>query len=406
MTASQADAHSAVHSELNRGLSRIRGCLRLISPVCLLCWQFCIRRANTVGLLALSYGLLTCLPVAVIGEEPPRELIANSCYLRTYEAADLPALERGVIHQLNFEEGAVVESGSLLATLDDAEARLNVALARVQVQLAQRRIEDSSLLEIADAKLKEARQLVEKARTEQEIARLTATSSIAVQQAKKSLDTSQADLDRAIAARNQFRGSVSDTELNRLTYIRDRSQLDIEAAEEERVIAALESRIGSNTVATAEAVLERLQFELSQAKTDLVLERIDLERLLLQLELAETQLKRRTITAPFTGMIVERYHHQGEWLDPGTPLCRIVRLDKLLVEGYADARLIHHTNRGAVVTVRRPDAESSETVQGTLSFISPEVDPVNQQVQIRAIIENSAGKLRAGEAVSMTIRLQ
>lgn len=345
-----------------------------------------------------------CGTAALQAQQPSsREVVATSCFLRTDEEADIPALERGLITKILFSEGDVVLGGSVITVLDDAESRLRVEMAKIDVDLAEKRLVDSYALQIADAKVKETRQLIEKSKVEQQIASQNANSNVAVRMAQKSLDTSQADVDRALAARKEFAGSVSNAELSRLLYLRDRSQLDIESAEEAQAIALLEVGVERASVATAEAILERLLFEQSQTATNNSAEQIELERLKLQLQLTETQHDRRRIVAPFTGMLVEQFRHRGEWLELGEPIFRLIRLDRLVVEGYANSEQVHHAMRGVKVRVVPLAGNSVQPVEGTLTFVSPEIDSVNQQVQIRAIIDNTNGELRAGQAVGMTI---
>ncbi len=43
------------------------------------------------------------------------------------------------------------------------------------------------------------------------------------------------------------------------------------------------------------------------------------------------------------------------------------------------------------------------TVEGTLIFVSPEIDSVNGQVEVKAEISNPALALRPGQPVQMTI---
>lgn len=342
---------------------------------------------------------------ALLAQSPgsAKSITATSCFLRTYEEADVPALERGLVSGIMFNEGDVVDSGAVMTVLDDDEARLRVSMAKVDLEIARKKLEESFALQIATAKVKETQEQIEKFKIEQRIAEETSKSDVAVRLARKSLATAQADMDRALAARAQFAGSVSDAELSRLTYLRDRSQLDIESAEEAQAISRLEVGVEKSAVASAEAILNRLLFEKSQAETDQNVAKIEYERLRLQLDLAETQLKRRRVVAPFSGMIVEQYHHRGEWLEPGEPIFRIVRLDRLVVEGYAEADALHHSMKGARVEVTSSDGRSSFRVQGKLTLVSPEIDPVNQQVQIRALVDNVEGKLRAGQAVAMKI---
>ncbi|MBT5019492.1 MAG: HlyD family efflux transporter periplasmic adaptor subunit [Planctomicrobium sp.] len=360
-----------------------------------------VRTRHLLLLCSVCTGLMTQSLSAQQSQK--KEITATSCFLRTYEEADVPALERGLISGIMFNEGDLVEGATVMTVLDDAEARLRVAMAKVDIDIARKKIEESFALQIAKAKVTETQEMIEKSRTEQKIAEQTSNSDVAVRLAEKSLATAQADMNRALAARAQFAGSVSDAELSRLTYLRDRSQLDIESAKETKAIALLQIGVEQSAVATAEAVLQRLKFEESQASTNQAVERIEYERLRLQLELAETQLHRRKIVAPFTGMVVEQYHHRGEWLEPGEPIFRIVRLDRLVVEGYANSDQIHHSMRGTKVKVVPISGKSAINVEGTLTFVSPEIDPVNQQVQIRAIVDNSDGHLRSGQAVDMTI---
>src|SRR5690606_2305810 len=54
-------------------------------------------------------------------------------------------------------------------------------------------------------------------------------------------------------------------------------------------------------------------------------------------ELAEHELDRRKIVAPFAGFIENRIAQLGEWVQPGSPVLQLVQLDKLRVEGDIDA---------------------------------------------------------------------
>ncbi len=52
---------------------------------------------------------------------------------------------------------------------------------------------------------------------------------------------------------------------------------------------------------------------------------------------AKLALQHRGIVAPLDGEIVEVHKHAGEWVSPGEPVMRIVRMEKLRVEGYVPA---------------------------------------------------------------------
>ena len=57
-----------------------------------------------------------------------------------------------------------------------------------------------------------------------------------------------------------------------------------------------------------------------------------------ELEAVDNELERRTLRAPFDGVVVEMYRRQSEWVQPGEPVLRFVRMDRLRVEGFVNAR--------------------------------------------------------------------
>ncbi|MGV3485800.1 MAG: efflux RND transporter periplasmic adaptor subunit, partial [Planctomycetaceae bacterium] len=54
-------------------------------------------------------------------------------------------------------------------------------------------------------------------------------------------------------------------------------------------------------------------------------------------QLAEHELTRRKVLAPFGGFIESRIAQLGEWVQPGSPVLQLVRLDRLRIEGDIDA---------------------------------------------------------------------
>jgi multidrug efflux pump subunit AcrA (membrane-fusion protein) len=84
----------------------------------------------------------------------------------------------------------------------------------------------------------------------------------------------------------------------------------------------------------------------------------------------------------------------------------VIRLDTLFAEGYVAATLVDQTFRGQQVSVTSESREGTVTVVGHIVFVSPEIDPVNGQVLVRAEIDNTQLKLRPGQSVQMVIRAE
>ena len=56
-----------------------------------------------------------------------------------------------------------------------------------------------------------------------------------------------------------------------------------------------------------------------------------------EVEAAEVSIEHRQIKAPFDGVVTNVYRHLGEWVAPGDPVVKIVRVDRLRIEGFLNA---------------------------------------------------------------------
>ncbi|MEI6240615.1 MAG: HlyD family efflux transporter periplasmic adaptor subunit [Planctomycetia bacterium] len=165
--------------------------------------------------------------------------------------------------------------------------------------------------------------------------------------------------------------------------------------------------------------VERDRLMLSEKKGELQIEQAQLERRLAALAAqskevevlaAENAIDRRLIKSPLDGVVVQLFPHQGEWMQPGDPLARVVRADKLRVEGYVDAaRLGPEEVSGRSVTVAVTLAGGRrETFTGRIVFTSPLVESggdyrVFAEVENRQAPGSQQWLLRPGQTASMTI---
>jgi len=129
-----------------------------------------------------------------------------------------------------------------------------------------------------------------------------------------------------------------------------------------------------------------------------------------ELEAAENAIDRRLIKSPLDGVVVQIFPHQGEWMQPGDPLARVVRADKLRVEGYVDSsRFDPEVVRDRPVTVEVTLADDrKESFPGRIVFTSPLVESggdyrVFAEVENRQAPGSGQWLLRAGQTARMTI---
>ena len=215
----------------------------------------------------------------------------------------------------------------------------------------------------------EAQLILERAKTELKIAQMLVENDIKVRFARKSQEVAQAELKRSLESVEKFPKSVSQTELDRLRLLADKAVLEVEQA----------------TIDREQAVLSRL------------LKQNDVDRATLQLE-------RRQIKAPFPGMVVQWKKQRGEWVEPGTPVVRMIRLNRLRAEAFVSAKSLPAKLLGRNVTllVDLPGKPQSK-FEGKLVFVDPEIDPINNQVRIWAEIDNNDLILRPGQSAALVI---
>jgi macrolide-specific efflux system membrane fusion protein len=123
-------------------------------------------------------------------------------------------------------------------------------------------------------------------------------------------------------------------------------------------------------------------------------------------ELATIQhrLELHRIKSPIAGVVVEVKRRRGEWVEPGTPVARIMLLDRLRVEAFCYFKDLQTVQVDRPVRLRVVgDGAPAVEYEGRITFVSPEVNPVNGQVRIWAEVKNADGALRPGMSGSLIV---
>ena len=109
-----------------------------------------------------------------------------------------------------------------------------------------------------------------------------------------------------------------------------------------------------------------------------------------ELKLAELEVARRQIIAPFAGVIVKLTAQQGEWVQAGAPIAQLVSLEKLRIHGDVDGHIVSGQSvMGAPVeVVVQVTDKRTETFRGKIGFVSPVISFTDQKYPVWAEIEN------------------
>ncbi|MEZ6067662.1 MAG: efflux RND transporter periplasmic adaptor subunit [Planctomycetaceae bacterium] len=115
------------------------------------------------------------------------------------------------------------------------------------------------------------------------------------------------------------------------------------------------------------------------------------------LELSRLTLQRRRMLSPLDGVVVEVYQNRGEWVEPGQPVLRVQRQNRLWAEGLITVDRLADCTLNCPVRLTVPTGpEESVEVTGRIVFIGREVDPVNRELLVRAEIPNDDLRLLPG----------
>jgi membrane fusion protein (multidrug efflux system) len=114
---------------------------------------------------------------------------------------------------------------------------------------------------------------------------------------------------------------------------------------------------------------------------------------------ADVALDKSVVTAPFDGVVTDLFREQGEFVDVGTDLCRLMRTDEMRVLVPIPERDIGNFGLGSEVSVTI-DAIPGKELTGTIFKLDTAADQVTRTFTAEVKFENPDDALKPG----MTVR--
>jgi len=259
---------------------------------------------------------------------------------------------------------SLVLPGCLISAIDQVEAPAMQAgvLTEVAVRRGQEVQEQQVIGQIDD---RDARQKLATAKLEHESAQRKAENQLRVKAAELSAAVATKEHERMVATNRSQAGAVPEAELQRLKLAEEHAVLQIELARRELHLATLDQGKWKS-----------------------------------QMSIAQNDVDDRRMLAPRGGVVAEVLKRKGEWVQQAEPVFRIVRMDRLRVEGFVNLGNFNPEElKGARVEVsvelaRGQTAAYSnnlgETRQAKLlqvDFVSHEVE-ANGSYRISAEVDN------------------
>jgi HlyD family secretion protein len=275
----------------------------------------------------------------------------------------------GRVVKLPVDEGMTVKAGDLLARLDSADYRQQVAVESAAARVRARQL----ALGLAGSR--------------------------------------QQDVD---AAEQTVLDAQADLEQKKKDYAR------YQALYEKDEIPAQTRDQAATNVTRAQAALNRAQqiyHEVLEGtrKEELAVERANVHQAHQNLRLSEIQLSYTVLRAPFSGVILTRQAELGEVVLPGTPIVTLADLDHLWVRVYVPEPDLGKVRWGQPVDVRT-DTYPNKIYPGRISFISSEAEFTPKSVQtqkervtlvyrLKVDVENPNHELKPGMPADAYIKL-
>ncbi|MEZ6122402.1 MAG: HlyD family efflux transporter periplasmic adaptor subunit [Planctomycetaceae bacterium] len=333
-------------------------------------------------------------------QEPPAGIDVTISLARE---SRIPARDAGLLAEQMVKEGQVVEVGEVLAVLDNQQQTLQLAAAQLALAASEIQATDKLGLEAVEAQVTEARQARLVRSIALDIATAEAENNVAVQVATAETRLRQLELERALSARESFKGSISEAQLDRLKTAVAKGELEIEQARAEHRVLQMKPQAEQASLTQKDEEIRRLGLMVEQQRRELKVAGITHQLHQNELKVAELQLEKRNIRAPFDGVVAEVTHQSGEWVEPGETVARLIDLKTLRADGFLPAPRATQDLVGKLVRIRLNSAEA-RTVEGKITFVSPEIDPVNNEVRIRAEFDNSHMSARPGMTGQLVIQ--
>jgi len=243
----------------------------------------------------------------------------------------------GRVTELPIEEGQTVQEGQLLARLDDADYRQQVA-------------EDAANAHVRDNQLKLA---------------LAGSRSEDIEAARQNVLDAQADL------------AQKEKDLDRYNALLAKDEIPAQT----RDLAATAVVRAQTDVARLHEIYKELLAGTRQE--EIAVDRSNLRAADQNLEMSQIKLSYTTLSAPFSGVILVREAELGEVVSPGTPIVTLGDIQHPWVRVYVAETDLGKIHWGEDVDVKT-DSFPDKTYHGKISFISSEAEFTPKSVQTQA----------------------
>jgi len=180
-----------------------------------------------------------------------------------------------------------------------------------------------------------------------------------------------------------------------------------------QLLAQMLAKVEKLDMERAKAAVEKKEFDFKSAKNlyndkivsedEALKNKIELEQAKLDYEIAAEVYKLRTLTAPVSGIVVEKLREAGESVTAAQPVFRIVDISQVYVQFYIRAEDLPLVKMGDPMQVRCPVLDPQKVWVGKVDFVDPRVDAASGLLRVKVLLANPAGEIKAGVRAEVTL---
>lgn len=288
------------------------------------------------------------------------------------ETSNVAPKTAGKVTNTMVNVGDFVQQGTVLAKLDENEARLRVREAEAGVVQAQAAVgQAQARLGLSAGGSFQASAIPE------------------VRAANANYEQAVAELRQAEANEKRYRelvetGDVSIQNYENYRTLRDTARARVNAAKQQLEAAANAARQNNQAIKAAQAGVDAARTQVATA----------------QQAVADT-----IIRAPFSGFVSNRAVAVGEFVTTATPIITLLRTNPLKLQMQVAEADVPGITIGMGVSLE-VEAFKDRKFAGTVSAVNPAVDPISRAATIEASVENSGNLLRSGMFATARIAKQ
>jgi len=180
------------------------------------------------------------------------------------------------------------------------------------------------------------------------------------------------------------------------------------------VLVQLDVKVEKAELQAAQALARLAEVELERAQrlrksgnvpqSDLDRAVAEEEKTKADLENIKARIARKTTKAPFTGRVGIRHINLGQYLAQGAAIVALQANEKVYVNFSLPQQALGQIKSGLSLALTS-DAYPESNFKGSVTAISPEIDPSTRSIQIQGTLDNPDGILRAGLFVRVEVTL-